>query len=174
MWDDVVARLGPSAIRPDGGLEGPFNAWLHAPAVGGRMSNLAARLLFDSSLPRNLTELAILTVAARYRAEFEWTAHVRMARREGISDEVISAIQRGVQPTLPDRAHEVVHAIAFGLATDGRISSDVCSASRELLGDRGTVELVCLCGLYTTVAFVLNAFDVPPPSGREPAWTTSA
>ena len=32
------------------------------------------------------------------------------------------------------------------------------------------VELVELCGFYTLVSFVLNAFEVPLPLGAEPVW----
>ena len=43
-------------------------------------------------------------------------------------------------------------------------------AARRLLGDRGIVELVTLCGYYTLVSFTLNAFDVALPPGETPVW----
>jgi 4-carboxymuconolactone decarboxylase len=39
-----------------------------------------------------------------------------------------------------------------------------------LLGDTGLVELVSLCGYYTLISFVLNAFEVPLPPDTTPAW----
>ena len=32
------------------------------------------------------------------------------------------------------------------------------------------VELVSLCGYYTLISFLLNAFDVPLPPGAAPMW----
>jgi len=41
---------------------------------------------FQTSLDRRLLELAIIVVAAHWRAEFEWWAHARMAREYGVDD----------------------------------------------------------------------------------------
>jgi hypothetical protein len=35
------------------------------------------------------------------------------------------------------------------------------------------VELVALCGYYTLVSFLLNAFTVPLPPGALPMWAGS-
>ena len=40
----------------------------------------------------------------------------------------------------------------------------------RLLGDRGIVELVTLCGYYTLVSFTLNAFEVTLPPGVRTHW----
>jgi hypothetical protein len=32
------------------------------------------------------------------------------------------------------------------------------------------VELVAICGYYTLISFLLNAFEVPLPDGATPAW----
>ena len=42
--------------------------------------------------------------------------------------------------------------------------------AKGLLGERGLVELVSLCGYYTLVSFTLNAFAVPLPDGVAPKW----
>jgi 4-carboxymuconolactone decarboxylase len=56
----------------------------------------------------------------------------------------------------------------------GRLSTASYGAARELLGDTGVVELVALCGYYTTISFLLNAFDVPLPAGVEPMWAAAS
>jgi hypothetical protein len=48
------------------------------------------------------------------------------------------------------------------------------AAAQQLLGDAGMVELVSLCGYYTLVSFLLNAFTVPLPPGAAPAWGSPA
>ena len=66
-----------------------------------------------------------------------------------------------------------MHAVARQLVEDGHVDQATYDAARQLLGDRGVVELVTLCGYYTLVSFTLNAFDVALPPGEAPAWPPS-
>ena len=92
-----------------------------------------------------------------------------MALQHGVSREVVDAIARGDEPPLLDD-ERVVHAVAQQLVEDGHVDAVTYDAARELLGDRGVVELVTLCGYYTLVSFALNAFDVALPPGEAPTW----
>ncbi|HEY2488197.1 MAG TPA: carboxymuconolactone decarboxylase family protein, partial [Streptosporangiaceae bacterium] len=78
-------------VNEEGGLAGPFNAFVHAPDVGQHLALLGRVLRFGTSLERRLTEVAIITVGARWKAEFEWWAHAGMARRHGVPDAVVDA-----------------------------------------------------------------------------------
>ena len=71
VWDALVDSRGQHLVNEAGGLVGPFNAWVHAPGTGRRLSGLGATLRFETSLERRLLELAIIVVAAHWRAEFE-------------------------------------------------------------------------------------------------------
>ena len=170
MWDGVVGTRGDQLVNSDGGLVGPFNAFVHAPEVGRHLSALGATVRFGTSIERRLSELAIITVGARWKAEFEWWAHARMARRHGVADAVVDAIARGDDPPFAADDERVIYAFASQLVKTGRVAKEAYDAARELLGDAALVELVSLCGYYTLVSFVLNAFDVPLPSGVEPTW----
>jgi 4-carboxymuconolactone decarboxylase len=171
VWDSIAStRGGSSLVNDEGGLVGPFNAWVHAPGVGARLSDLGAVLRFGSSLERRLLELAIITVGAHWKAEFEWWAHVRMAREQGVSDQVIAAIGAGQAPPFEADDERVVHAVACQLVDGGQIDESSYRDAQALIGDRGLVELVSLCGYYTLVSFTLNAFSVPLPPGVESAW----
>jgi len=168
VWDAITATRG-SIVTDEGALMGPFNAWVTAPGIGGRLAELGAALRFESSIDRRLLEVAIITVGARWRAEFEWWAHSRMALHHGMSQDAVDAIARGETPRLPDD-ERVVHEVARQLVADGRVDRATYDAAHELLGDRGIVELVTLCGYYTLVSFTLNAFDVDLPPGEARTW----
>jgi len=165
LWDAIAESAGPTVISADGGLHGPFNAWVIAPHIGGRVAELGTALRFRTSIEQRLTELAIITTGARWRAEFEWWAHARLARQQGIADEVIDAIGRGVSPPLTRDDEQVVYDVADQLARTGRLTDATYKAAHELLGDVGVVELVSLCGYYALVSFTLNALEVPLPEG---------
>jgi 4-carboxymuconolactone decarboxylase len=170
VWDSVVGTRGDQLLNSDGGLVGPFNAFVRAPDVGRHLSALGATVRFGTSIERRLSELAIITVGARWKAEFEWWAHARMARRHGVPDAVVDAIARGDEPPFTADDERMIYAVASQLVKTGGVGKDAYDAARELLGDAGMVELVSLCGYYTLVSFVLNAFDVPLPPGVEPTW----
>lgn len=171
LWDALVSTRGASLVTAEGGLAGPFNAWLYAPDLGSRLAELGRVLRFETSVDRRLLEIAIITTGAHWKAEFEWWAHSRMARQHGVPDDVVAAIAEGDEPPFgDDTAGRAVHAVARSLATSGRLDHATYAAARDALGDRGLVEIVSLCGYYTLVSFTLNAFDVPLPPGATPTF----
>ena len=100
VWDSITATRG-SIVTDEGTLMGPFNAWVTAPGIGGRLAELGAALRFESSIERRLLEVAIITVGARWRSEFEWWAHSRMALAHGVSQEAVDALAGGSRRRCP-------------------------------------------------------------------------
>jgi 4-carboxymuconolactone decarboxylase len=174
VWDGVTGSRGGEVVNADGGLIGPFNAFVHAPGVGKHLSALGGRLRFRTSIERRLLELAIITVGAAWKAEFEWWAHTRMAREHGISDAVVDAIANGDEPPFAAEDERVIYTVARQLTSTGRLGQDAYDAAERLLGDAGMVELVSVCGYYTLISYLLNAFDVPLPPGAKPQWGPSS
>jgi 4-carboxymuconolactone decarboxylase len=170
VWDKVVGTRGAALVNSSGALVGPFNAFVHAPDVGRRLSALGATLRFGTSLERRLTEVAIITVASRWKAEFEWWAHARMATEHGVPEAVVEAIGRGEEPPIANDDERVVYSLARELTSEGQVSQESYDRAHELFGDAGMVELVSLCGYYTLISYLLNAFTVPIPPGAEPMW----
>ena len=169
-----MGTRGGQLVTSAGGLAGPFNAFVHAPDVGRHLSALGAALRFGTSIDRRLTEVAIITVGSRWKAEFEWWAHARMAREQGVPDAVIDAIGRGDDPPFTAGDERIVYSVARELTVSGQLSQESYSAAHGLLGDAGLVELVSLCGYYTLISYLLNAFAVPIPPGSEPMWPEAA
>jgi 4-carboxymuconolactone decarboxylase len=170
VWDSVVGSRGDQLINEQGGLAGPFNAFVQAPDVGRHLTALGRVLRFETSIERRLSEVAIITVGAAWKAEFEWWAHSQMARKHGVPDAVVDAIGRGEDPPFEAADERTVYAVARQLTGSGRVDQETYDAAQRLLGDAGVVELVSLCGYYTLISFLLNAFTVPLPPGAAPAW----
>ena len=161
-------------MNSSGALVGPFNAFVHAPEIGGRLSSLGAALRFSTSIERRLTEVAIITVGSRWKAEFEWWAHSRMAISHGVPRAVVTAIGAGEDPPFARDDERIVYTVARELLADGQLSQVSYDRAHELLGDAGMVELVSLCGYYTLISYLLNAFAVTMPPGAEPMWSGTA
>ena len=173
LWDSIVSGRGDLVVTADGGLAGPFNAFVTAPGAGRRLSSLGATLRFGTSIERRLSEIAIITIGARWQAEFEWWAHAPMAREHGVADAVVEAIGRGEDPLFGADDERAVYTVARQLSLSGHLNQEVYDAAHRFLGDAGMVELVSLCGYYTLVSFLLNAFEVPLPPDAAPMWDRS-
>ena len=174
VWDKVVGSREGDLVNDAGALVGPFNAFVHAPDIGRRLASLGAALRFGTSIERRLTEVAIITVGSRWKAEFEWWAHARMAREHGVPAAAVDAIGEGTEPAFGAEDERIVYAVARELADDGQVSLPTYDAASDLLGETGMVELVSLCGYYTLISFLLNAFAVPLPPGASPQWPDAA
>lgn len=169
VWDVFVERRGERIIGADGALVGPWNAMLTAPHIGAWMQAFGPAMR-HTSLERKVVEIAILTTAAAWRAEFEWSAHAELALEAGVPQETVDALIQGARVTLSSPFEQVAHDVAHQLATTGHVDEATYDAASRILGDVGVVELVTICGFYALVSFVLNTFDVPPPAGMRPVF----
>ena len=64
---------------PHGHIAGPYHAWLQCPELARRARGLSEFVRFKSSLPKRLTELAILVTGRFWKSEFEYFAHAKLA-----------------------------------------------------------------------------------------------
>src|SRR5260370_38492599 len=63
VWGGVVGSRGGELVNEEGGLIGPFNAFVHAPGLVRHLSALGCRLRFSPSVERHLSAPAVITVS---------------------------------------------------------------------------------------------------------------
>lgn len=173
VWDSLTASRGGTGmglVGDDGGLVGPFDAFVHVPEIGRRLSSLGAHLRFHTSIERRLSEIAICTVGAHWRAEFEFWAHAPMAIDHGVAAEVVDALREGRPPAFVHDDERIVHAVTAQLLTERRVDDATYAAAAGLLGEAGMIELASLVGYYCLISMLLNLFEVPLPAGEQPVW----
>lgn len=163
VWDSIVGSRGAALVNDQGALTGPFNAFVQAPEVGRHLTSLGHVLRFETSIERRLSEVAIITVGARWKAEFEWWAHARMAREHGVPDAVVDAIGRGDEPPFAAGDERDIYAAARQLSEMGRLGEDVYRAVHELLLCLMWVCQVVSCGPST------GRSGTRPHSAQEPS-----
>lgn len=172
MFDAITTgkratSAGPSAfLTPEGGMRGPFHPLLYAPRMGNVVQRLGECIRYEGALADRQREIAILVAAARWRADYEWWAHARIARQLGVSDEVIDAIRERRQPELDDAEEEIVHEVARSALDHGSVPDLLYQRALEALGAERVVEIVVLVGYYTLISLTLNVFEVPLPAGE--------
>jgi 4-carboxymuconolactone decarboxylase len=172
VWDGITESraAGGHALFEHGSLIGPFNAFVHVPEVGRRLSSLGALLRFRTSIERRLSEVAICTVGAHWRSEFEFWAHAPMAIEHGVDPAILDALRERRRPEFARDDERVVHTVAHQLLVDRRVDDATYAAALGLLGETGMVELAALVGYYCTISMILNLFEVPLPAGTAPIW----
>jgi 4-carboxymuconolactone decarboxylase len=157
------------ASGPRGSVRGPLAMWLHQPEFAARAQALGEYCRYHTSLPKRLSELAILITAREWSAEYEWMAHRQFARDAGVSEAVIEAIRTHQTPAL-DMAEQVVYDIARTMYRDRRLDDALFGRGVAALGEAGMVDLIGVLGYYALISMTINAFSVALPEGARPAF----
>ena len=145
-----------------GVVVGPFPVLLNSPELAGRMTHLGTYLRFESTLPPESRELAILTASREVDCEFEWGPHVIMARQAGVREEAIEVVaNRSPADSLTEDEARVVQ---YGreLLREHRVSDATYDAVRDHFGNQGLLDLTVLIGYYAMLGYTLNAVELEP------------
>ena len=160
-------RTPESFLTPEGGMKGPFNALLFSPVFGEAVQRVGEVVRYESSMPPALREMAILMVAAKWQAHYEWWAHEKIATQEGLDQGIIASLKEGSLPNFTQPAEAVVYHFSRELLNEQQVSDDRYEAAVELLGEAGVVELTVLLGFYVLISMSLNVFKVSLPDGEK-------
>lgn len=154
------------ASGPRGAVYGPLAVWLNRPGLAEHAQVLGQYCRYDSSLPTRLSELAILTMAVAWQAEFEWWAHKPIALKAGVSPEVVEALLHQTEIPFTQEDERIVHAFMTSLIETRRVPDALYNEAVNVLGEASVVDLVGLAGYYTLISMTLNVFEIGPPEGE--------
>jgi AhpD family alkylhydroperoxidase len=137
-----------------------FRMLANAPTVIGPWLTLGAALLASLEVPARQRELAILTVAHAARCRYEWIQHEAIAVGCGVTAAEIAAIADGTADAVFGHADAAVVRLCAEAVSSVEASPQAVAAARAELGDRQTVELLCLAAFYTATAIVARSADI--------------
>jgi AhpD family alkylhydroperoxidase len=167
QWDDAVdhalSGMLPAERRNPSNTGNLLATLVRHPKLTRAFLRFNNHLLFSSTLPARLRELAVLRVAHLSDCEYEWHHHVRMGREVGLTDEDIDGIQRGEAPDELDLA--VLRAVDE-LEDKSVISDATWAALSEHLDERQRMDLVFTIGCYGALAMAINTFGIEPDQER--------
>jgi alkylhydroperoxidase family enzyme len=180
LYDAILA--GPRGARPAavpltdeaGRFHGPFNAMLVDPVVGHALQSLGAALRFASPIADRAREIAILEVAVARRSDFEWWAHVGVARSLEMSEDEIACLAAGEPCASFSAEEEVVREVTRALLAERDLPGALWERAVAALGEVVLVDLVALVGFYDCTALALSVFRVPLPDGLTPVFGAPA
>ena len=160
VWEEI--RSGPRGVSP----HGPFMAWLQSPTLADRAQKLGEYLRFNAQMDKRLAELAILTVARHWTAQFEWFAHKKFALEAGLACDIIDSIQNHERPNFTNDDEAAVYDFSVELQKTHQVGDAGFNAVVKHIGQTGAVDLVGLLGYYTLVSMTLNVYQVNLPDGE--------
>jgi 4-carboxymuconolactone decarboxylase len=143
------------------GTGGSFNITVRDPDGGKLLFDMGDRVRFHMSVPDKLKELAILVTARYWGAQFEWLAHRRAAVQAGLSEDKVKAIAEGKRPLGMSADEEVVYNFITELFKTKQSSDGTFAAVKNLVGERGVVDLIVSAGYYQIVSMMMNADRMP-------------
>jgi 4-carboxymuconolactone decarboxylase len=151
---------------PRGVVQGPLKVWLHSAELASRAQELGAFCRYHTSLPRRLSELAILITGAHWKAGFEWFVHAPAGIAAGLDPAAVEAIRTGKMPSLAEPDEAALYEFTCELLESRRVSDTTYRRAVSELGNTGVVELIGILGYYTLISMTIVAFEVPLPGGE--------
>ncbi|HIM80480.1 MAG: hypothetical protein BZY68_01000 [SAR202 cluster bacterium MP-SAtl-SRR3965592-G2] len=151
-FDEIVGSRGS--------VRGPYGILLHSPQLAARVAHTGTFVRFEFDVPEALKELVIITTAREVTSQYEFSAHARLAREAGVSEETIQAVAKGTAPQGLSGDEEILVRYTKELVGNHKISDATFNAVKDRFGVQDTVNFTGLIGHYLLVGQILLAFDV--------------
>lgn len=153
-------------IGPDRGNVWKMLAW--SPALAQPFVDFNDAVRYRTVLSPELRELIILRVGHLCEAPYELHHHTRIAREEGMSEELIRAAAVGAEAPGLDDAQQLVLALTDDLVNERRASDATFAPATAMFGAGGLTEIIMLVGSYVLACMFLRSFAIdieqPPPA----------
>lgn len=153
------ARRGGTLLEPDRML-------LHSPPLARGWNTLLGAIRGELTVEARLRQLAICTVAALTGARYALHHHAPLFLAAGGTDAQLAALGAGASvaeasAVFPESDRAVLR-MAVELTRDAAVRDSTFAAVRQLLGERGTVELVAIVATYNMVSRFLVGLGIEP------------
>ncbi|MDC0093681.1 carboxymuconolactone decarboxylase family protein [Alphaproteobacteria bacterium] len=146
---------------PRGHVVGPLRIWLNNPGLARSAQTVGAYARYGTSLPKALSELAILTTGRIWSSEFEWEHHAPLAIEGGIDSKHVDTISLGIRPLFEKPEEQAVFDFAAEANILKNVSDNTYKDLIDKLDENAAIDIVGICGYYSLISMTLNVFKVP-------------
>jgi 4-carboxymuconolactone decarboxylase len=123
-------------------------------------------------LTTKLAEFVILLTARQWTQQYEWDAHSAGALKVGLKPEIIAAIADGRRPVGMSQDQEILYDFCVELFHNQSVSDSTYARALNRFGEQTVIDVVGICGYYSTLAMVLNVARTALPAGKTPPLAT--
>ena len=160
LADETAQLLQGLKFDPEGPVPNIFATLAHHPRLLKRWSAFGGTLLFRSELSARERELLILRTAWHCKAHYEWSQHVPLAQRVGVTADEVARVTEGPGAPGWDDGDVALLRAADELHADAVIGDATWAALAERYTPAQLVEIPMVVGQYHLVAFTLNSLGV--------------
>jgi hypothetical protein len=139
-----------------------YKMLLNSPPIAQGWLNLLTAVRHKATLPGRYRELAILLVAVINGAEYERSAHVPHAKKEGVTDEQIDGLYAWKTAVCYSDIYRAVLAYTEAMTQDVHVSDATFAAASKHFNQREMTELTATVAAYNLVSRFLEALAIDP------------
>jgi len=159
--DDQKEALKPFGSR----VLNIFRTLVHAPKALTRFNEWGGYILSRrNDLPPREREIVILRIGFNCKSGYEWTQHVAIGKREGLSDDEIARIKKVASAGWAPK-DAVLIKLADELHHDQFVTDPTWKEMRAHYTEKQCMDAVFTAGQYTQVSMFLNTFGVQLDAG---------
>lgn len=119
-----------------------------------------------NDLPARDREIVILRIGYLCKSGYEWTQHVAIGKRDGLTDDEVARIKVGAGAAGWSPSDIALLQAADELHHDQFITTPTWTALKAHFTDKQCMDVVFTAGQYTQVSMILNSFGVQLDEGQ--------
>lgn len=119
-----------------------------------------------NDLPGREREIVVLRIGYLCKAGYEWTQHVPIGQREGLTAEECERIKGGADAPGWSAADAALLRASDELHNDQFITNATWAQLKAHFTDKQCMDVVFTAGQYTQVSMILNSFGVQLDEGQ--------
>ncbi len=157
---EIVAPMGDRVLNI-------FRTMIQAPkAAKGFLAWGNYVLSKKNDLPAREREIVILRIGFLCKSGYEWTQHVPIGVRAGLTQDEVARIKGGADAPGWSPADQALLRAADELHHDQFITDATWTALKAYFTDKQCMDVVFTAGQYTQVSMILNSFGVQLDAGQ--------
>ena len=166
QWTSEQAELAAPMVSR-GTMLNIFRTLLNHPdAMRGFMGWGSYVLSKKNTLPSREREIVVLRTGFLCGSGYEWTQHVPIGQRAGLSDAEIAAIKLGSEAPSWSAADAALIQASDELHNRQFISDSTWQKLKTHFSEKQCMDVVFTAGQYTQVSMLLNTFGVQLDEGQ--------
>jgi alkylhydroperoxidase family enzyme len=142
------------------GVPNVVKALANSPGLASKVFPLANYFMNQSALDPRVRELAVLMLMKRCDCEYGFVRHIDIAKRCGLSQELIDNIGNYQSSSLFNADDKVILRYAEELTQKARVDDDLYAQAEKLVGKQHIVDLTGAIAFWNMMARNLNALQV--------------
>lgn len=161
--------VAEEVVQQRGELLHLYQMLLHSPPVTSGWLTYLTAIRQQCNLSGFTREMVIMRIAHLNGASYEADQHAPIARKEGMSDAQIKALESWESSKLFDEQQRAVLAYCDAMTRDVQVTDALFFEVQQFFDERGVVELTATIAAYNMVSRFIEALQIHSvdPTGEE-------